>query len=760
MALNLNKAKIGRKILLIAVACGVLGALGFFLPLSLALTVLQSKIAVKPVSGDIVVVGIDSPSISEVGRWPWPRDKQAELIRKIDAYDPESIYIDIIYQGATTPAADRAFLNAVKEVKAPIKVVALADKDDNGRVSSIFSNRSVVGPANTVTAYFPYLFGFVWTLPTSIESERGRLRSVAASMTDLKEEKPSIFPVNYAFDPNTIPNIAAKDILGQRITADQIRGKTVIVGVTDVSQNDVHSMPGWGVRAGVFFHVLGAETIVNGLPSDWGWLGFFAIALLLCAVQLSREGLKYSILICWAGAAMILGASTWLTTLNITNNPIPALALISSVGVLVARQKAALIRSQRNAGTGYFNMTGYLVEEVVSNAVFIGANVTRAETRLGYVRQEDKIAIMKEVGHRLSTVIDEQQLTHNDDQQFFWEMPSIPTQKLADHLEGMRQLFSEPLIIDGRKIDIDIHFGVDRNVNNNIKIRLMSALDASVEASKSQSTFKIATTMEFDALLRSQFSSEFETAMNNGDIELLFEAQKNLANNAVESAAASLRWTHPAYGQIDTAKLFATAKDTGNLKRVSNYLCEQAIEAAGSFAKQRPDFTVSVKVSTDIILSPDFAKAMVQCALNAQCPPANVTFEVLEIHDHKFNEQARSALFELQQVGFNIGIGNFGLTDADIDLIKKFQPDEIVLAKSFSAELLGSTSNEIFAVGALRIASASHTLTTADGIDDRDVLAALRRHGCARGRGKIISIPINLNNFSETYLETSDKKFG
>lgn len=760
MALNLNKSKIGRKMLPIAVACGVLGALGLFLPLSLALTVLQSKIAVKPVSGDIVVVGIDSPSISEVGRWPWPRDKQAELIRKIDAYDPGSIYVDVIYQGATSPAADKAFYNSLNQANAPTHVIASAYKDDDGRVSSIFSKRSVVGPVDTITAYIPSMFGFVWEIPTSIASERGRLRSVSARIADLKEEKPSTFSVNYTLDPNSIPNIAAKDILSQTINADQIKGKTVILGVTDVSQNDVHSMPGWGVRAGVYFHVLGAETIKNGLPANWGWLGFFVAALLLCALQLSREGLRYSNLICWAGAAIILGSSTWLTTLHIINDPIPALALIASVGIFVARQKAALIRSQRNAETGYFNMTGYLVEEVVSNAVFIAANVTRAETRLGYVRQEDKIAIMKEVGHRLSTVIDEQQLTHNDDQQFFWEMPSIPTQKLADHLEGMRQLFSEPLIIDGRKIDIDIHFGVDRNVNNNIKIRLMSALDASVEASRSQSTFKIATTMEFDALLRSQFSSEFETAINNGDIELLLEAQKNLANNAVESAAASLRWTHPAYGQIDTAKLFATARDTGNLKRVSNYLCEQAIKAAGRLAKQRPDFTVSVKVSTDIILSPEFGEAMVQCALNAQCPPANVTFEVLEIHDHKFNEQARSALFELQQVGFNIGIGNFGLTDADIDLIKKFQPDEIVLAKSFSAELLGSTSNEIFAVGALRIASASHTLTTADGIDDRDVLAALGRHGCVRGRGKIISIPINLNNFSKTYLEVSDKKFG
>ena len=186
------------------------------------------------------------------------------------------------------------------------------------------------------------------------------------------------------------------------------------------------------------------------------------------------------------------------------------------------------MRSQRHAATGFFNMTGYLVEEVVSNALFIGATLMRAETRLGYVRQEDEIAIMKQVGHRLSTVIDEQQLTHNDHQQFLWEMPSISTSKLAEHLDGLRQLFAEPLLINGRKIDIDIYFGVDRNVNKNIKSRMESALAASIDASVSQSSFTIATTADFYNVLQPQFASEFATAMHNGDLELVLEAQQVL----------------------------------------------------------------------------------------------------------------------------------------------------------------------------------------------------------------------------------------
>ena len=760
MALNLNKAKIGRKILLIAVACGVLGALNLFQPLALGLYALQTKVAVKPVSGDVVVVGIDSPSISEVGRWPWPRDKQAELLRKIDAYDPAAIYVDIGYQGRTTAEADSALRNTLGNLKAPTKVIALASWNKDGSVRTVFSDRNAVGSVDTVTAFMPYVFGFVWNMPTSIEGQRGRMPSVAASIAALEEIKPTRFLIDYTYDPNTIPHIPAGAVFKETIVPQQIKGKIVILGITDITQNDVHSMPTWGEQPGVFFHVLAAETIRNGIPADLGWFAFFMAALALCAALLSHHGLKYSKQLCWIGAVAILGASTWLTASSIGNDPFSALALIASAGILISRQKAALIRSQRHAETGFFNMTGYMVEEVVSNAMFIGATLVRAETRLGYVRQEDEISILKEVGHRLSTVIDEQQLTHNDNQQFLWEMPSITTSKLADHLEGLRQLFAEPLLINGRKIDVDIYFGVDRNVNKNIKSRMESALEASVEASKSQSTFTIATTIEFDALLESQFSSEFETAINNGDIELVLEAEQNLANGQIASAAASLRWTHPAYGQITTAKLFAIARSTGNLKTVSEYLCQQAVIAVGQLVKSHADFAVSIKISTDIILDPDFGSNILQRTFEAQCQPANLTFDVIDLHAHKFDEAARKALHDLQSIGFRVGIGNFGSTDADIDFIKKFQPDEIFLVKSFSAELLGSTSNEIFAVGALRIAKASMVITTADGIDDRDVLAALRRHGCDRGKGKIIAMPLNIMNFFDLYLNDIDKKVG
>jgi len=48
-------------------------------------------------SSDIVVVAIDEKSLTEVGRWPWSRDKQADLVLALAADGAKVIGLDLIY---------------------------------------------------------------------------------------------------------------------------------------------------------------------------------------------------------------------------------------------------------------------------------------------------------------------------------------------------------------------------------------------------------------------------------------------------------------------------------------------------------------------------------------------------------------------------------------------------------------------------------------------------------------------------------------
>src|SRR3982750_2029523 len=89
------------------------GLIGFGEVLEDALRIGRNSLRSEPVSGDIVLVEIGDSSLREVGSWPWPRSRQAELIGDIDRLGAKQIVMDIVYANPSTPAEDGALAQAI-----------------------------------------------------------------------------------------------------------------------------------------------------------------------------------------------------------------------------------------------------------------------------------------------------------------------------------------------------------------------------------------------------------------------------------------------------------------------------------------------------------------------------------------------------------------------------------------------------------------------------------------------------------------------
>ena len=61
----------------------------------------------------VVIVGVDERTLDVVGRWPWPRERQAELVEQLLLAEPASLAIDIVYSGTSSPAQDLALVQAL-----------------------------------------------------------------------------------------------------------------------------------------------------------------------------------------------------------------------------------------------------------------------------------------------------------------------------------------------------------------------------------------------------------------------------------------------------------------------------------------------------------------------------------------------------------------------------------------------------------------------------------------------------------------------
>lgn len=68
-------------------------------------------------SKEFVIVGIDARSVKDHGRWPWPRDDQAQIISHLHEAGAKAILIDVLYSeySVTNPQSDIALANAIKQ---------------------------------------------------------------------------------------------------------------------------------------------------------------------------------------------------------------------------------------------------------------------------------------------------------------------------------------------------------------------------------------------------------------------------------------------------------------------------------------------------------------------------------------------------------------------------------------------------------------------------------------------------------------------
>jgi len=73
------------------------------------------------IRNDILIVAIDDVSLNELGKWPWPRQRHAELLKKINAAQPLAVGLDILFDEQEapnpdgTPGGDQALADAISE---------------------------------------------------------------------------------------------------------------------------------------------------------------------------------------------------------------------------------------------------------------------------------------------------------------------------------------------------------------------------------------------------------------------------------------------------------------------------------------------------------------------------------------------------------------------------------------------------------------------------------------------------------------------
>ena len=301
-------------------------------PVEDGLRTLRNNINWREASGEIVLVKIDDKSVRDVGAWPWPRSRYADLTDRLTEAGARRIVFNIPLSGPTHPVDDRRFAQALDRSGRAILAVKTRSGPNNGAEQASLPYRPLTRRAQIGSTTAQYNFqSAVWRIPYAATTEGKSLWSIAALLANRRGPANDTFMVDYSVDPASIPALSATTVLSGDFGEGAFRGKDVVIGAATEGAADYYYIPGTGKMPSSYIHIIGAETLKAGNPVSLGWAPLFAVALALCALALSRKRAtqRYALL---GGAliAVVLGPAALerkLVYLDIT----PALFVLQKV---------------------------------------------------------------------------------------------------------------------------------------------------------------------------------------------------------------------------------------------------------------------------------------------------------------------------------------------------------------------------------------------------------------------------------------------
>jgi predicted signal transduction protein with EAL and GGDEF domain len=238
---------------------------------------------------------------------------------------------------------------------------------------------------------------------------------------------------------------------------------------------------------------------------------------------------------------------------------------------------------------------------------------------------------------------------------------------------------------------------------------------------------------------RRSLEKDLRDALITGQFALHYQPLVNLERDEICGFEALLRWTHPVRGKVPPGEFIPIAEESNLIVPIGEWVIRQACAEAARWPEH---LKVAVNVSPAQFKARNLADVVLQSLASAGIGPSRLELEITESVMLQDEEAAFATLTRLHDLGVRIALDDFGTGYSSLSNLRKFPFDKIKIDRSFVSDL--STAN-VDALAVVRsVAQLGVSLgmaTTAEGVETREQLDAVRAEGCTEIQGYFICPP-------------------
>lgn len=264
--------------------------------------------------------------------------------------------------------------------------------------------------------------------------------------------------------------------------------------------------------------------------------------------------------------------------------------------------------------------------------------------------------------------------------------------------------------------------------------------------------------MHAHSLSKLRIQEELELGINNEQFRIFYQPVIESSTGDIRFVEALLRWRHPEKGLINTENFIPLAEESGQISLLDKWILKNACLEAGFWTENGFDkLRVSINISPRLLVNPDFPEIIRTALADAGIASHVLVIEITESSAIYNSGIAIQNLFELNSLGIEICLDDFGLVESSLEQLKRLPVSTIKIAQSFIKDL---PSNQDDAAICEAIISMAHILgmkVGCLGIENTDQMNFVQSKGCDYLQGYLFARPMDYKDLTRFLSEQSSK---
>lgn len=336
--------------------------------------------------------------------------------------------------------------------------------------------------------------------------------------------------------------------------------------------------------------------------------------------------------------------------------------------------------------------------------------------------------------------------------EFLMLLPGPQSKEAIEQIANrIRDAFSESFTIFNSEVFVSASMGIaqlPQDTTNPEELVAYSdiAMYAAKEAGKNGHVF-------FNPALKGKLDEracmerELHHAVENDTLDLHFQPKFDAQTFAVTGVEALARWHCPGIGAVSPEVFVRIAERCGLMVPMGNAILRRAVRQAKVWADAGLAVPVAVNVSPVQFEQADFVPVVLTTLGEVGLSPDLLELEITETVAMADFNHTREQVDALRQNGVRVSIDDFGNGYSNLSQLARLQYDSLKVDRSLVASIGEPGRSNSMWLAIFNVAKALGQKIVAEGIEQQEQVAYLRKLGCHEFQGFLLARPMAADEF-------------